>query len=74
MSSENKRKIISTTYNIFNFSRMLPKMSVKMGKDIFARRQCTSMVFDSLKYHVFLYVITRYTFLVGSLLKNINNG
>jgi hypothetical protein len=25
MSSENRRKIVSTTYNILHFSRMLPK-------------------------------------------------
>ena len=34
-------------------------MSEKMGKDIFAARQCTPMVFDLLKYHGFLYIITR---------------
>jgi hypothetical protein len=26
-------------------------MSEKMGKDFFAPRHCTSMVFDSIKYH-----------------------
>jgi hypothetical protein len=68
--SANKRNIISTTYNILHFSRMLPKITCwdlrRWEKTSLHHHKWkfTSMVFESLKYHVFLYVITRETFLV----------
>ena len=59
----------------FIFRAYFPKEHVREGgRDTFEPRQCTSVIFDSLKYHIFSYILTRYTVLFSHLSKKFING
>ena len=62
-------------YYFFIFRAYVRQIHVwEDGKDTFEPKQCMSLVFDSLKYHAFSHIITRYAFVLRSLSKKFIDG